>query len=340
MGKHIKTILKFCLFLGIGFVLVWWSVKDLSAIDKKHIREAVTGARYWLAIPGFLIILLSHYARALRWRLLIEPLGYKPAKPNVFFAVMAGYLANQAVPRLGEVLKCTSLSKYEKIPLDKLFGTVILERLIDMLCLGILFLFTMALQPDLYSRIMETFFQKGESATGQNNIIFYGSIGFGICVAVILAWMIIAKKSIADVWRIIKNLLMRVWEGLTTIIHLKKRVQFTLLTIIIWLCYTLGGYIGFLALNETMGYGLKESLMVLCAGSIGMIATPGGIGAYPFMLQKTLQLYNLNPGTGLAYGWLMWIMQTSVILIVGLISVIAFPWYNRKRGNIIDGKPI
>ncbi|RYG26215.1 MAG: flippase-like domain-containing protein, partial [Chitinophagaceae bacterium] len=131
MNKKIKTLLQYLFFFCLGFFFVWLSVKDINKEEWLQIRYAIENARYYLIIPVFIILGLGHYVRALRWRLLMEPLGYHPKKANTFFAVMIGYLANQGVPRLGEVLKCTVLAKYEKIPADKLVGTIILERLID-----------------------------------------------------------------------------------------------------------------------------------------------------------------------------------------------------------------
>ena len=107
MNKRFRTILQYGFFLGLGIFLVWWSVKDLTGEDRLQIKASLKTARYWLLIPVFGILFLSHLLRALRWKLLIEPLGYKPSTTNTLFAVFIGYLANQAVPRLGEVLKCT-----------------------------------------------------------------------------------------------------------------------------------------------------------------------------------------------------------------------------------------
>ena len=329
MTKQLRSIFRFLFFLGLGIIFVWWSVKDISTADKQHIREALSKARYWLAIPGFLILILSHWIRALRWRLLIEPMGYTPSKTNTFFAVMIGYLANQAVPRLGEVLRCSTLARYEKIPIDKLFGTVILERIIDTLSLGVIFVFTLAIQPELYDRIMNTFFNGGKTS-GSTNFIILGSIAAGIFIAAILIWMLITKKTFTDVWKLIKNIISRVWEGVVAIRHLKKRWAFVIYTILIWLLYTVCGYVGFLAFDEMQHYGLKEMMTVLCAGSIGMVATPGGIGAYAFLLQKTMQLYGTNSGLALAYGWVMWLIQIVVVLIGGLFSLIVLPLRNKS----------
>lgn len=335
MSKRLRTILQYAFFFGLGIFLVWWSVKDLSSDDRSHIRQALNRARYWLIIPVFGILFLSHFVRALRWRLLIEPLGYKPAKANTFFAVMIGYLANQAVPRLGEVLKCTVLARYEKVPADKLVGTIILERLIDALTLLLIFAITLAIQPDLYTQIMDTFFssrQAADASTEKSNtgtIILLALVLLAILA--LLAWMIIKKKKLKDLGYLIKNIIMRVVQGVSTIRHLRRRWYFIFLTVSLWSLYLAGGYLGFMALQETQQYGIKEAFTVLSAGSIGMIVTPGGIGAYALMLEKTMQLYGLQKGVALAFGWLLWLAQTAVILIGGLISFVALPIYNKRK---------
>src|SRR5438477_11305074 len=131
MKRKLFTILQYCIFLGLGIFLAWWSLKDLDHEKRNQIKTALSHARYWLIIPVLTVLVFSHLVRAIRRKLLINSLGYHLRTDNAFFAVMIGYLANSAIPRLGEVLKCTLLARYEKVPVDKLFGTIILERIID-----------------------------------------------------------------------------------------------------------------------------------------------------------------------------------------------------------------
>ncbi|MEP6699808.1 MAG: lysylphosphatidylglycerol synthase transmembrane domain-containing protein [Bacteroidota bacterium] len=332
MNKRLLTILQYIFFLGLGIFLVWWSIKDLTANDKSEIRKALQTARYWLIIPVFGILFLSHYVRALRWRLLIEPLGFVPSKANTFFAVLIGYLANQAVPRLGEVLKCTVLARYEKIPADKLIGTIILERIIDAITLLIIFGITLAIQPNLYARIIDAFFNSsGQKEEKKIATWILGLIVLAFILIVIGAWMIIKKKKMMDLVLLMKKISQSIIQGVSAIKHLKKRKLFIFFTVALWTLYLSGGYMGFMALQETSPYGVREAFTVLSAGSIGMIVTPGGIGAYAYMIQKTMQLYGLNEGIALAFGWILWLAQTSVILIGGLISFVAIPYYNKRK---------
>jgi hypothetical protein len=145
--------------------------------------------------------------------------------------------------------------------------------------------------------------------------------------------MIIKKKKPKDIVVIFKKILLRIWEGISAVKHLKKRKQFILLTILLWACYLYAGYIGFLAFKETNQYGIKEAFTILTAGSIGMVATPGGIGAYALLLEKTMIVYGLNQGVALAFGWILWLAQTIVIAVGGLIGFVAMPYYYKQKNR-------
>ena len=337
MKKKLGTIFQFIFFLGLGIFLVWWSIKDLDTEDKSHIKSALQHARVFLIIPVFAILLLSHFVRAMRWKLLIETLGYHPAKANTFFAVTIGYLANQAVPRLGEVVKCTVLSKYENIPADKLIGTIILERLIDAITLLFIFAITLVIQPNIYNDLIDTFFNPAETS-GKEDIPFYIVlfIALGIITLAVAIWMFIKKKNLKDLMSLCKRIWKSVWQGVGSIRHLRSRWLFLFYTLALWTLYFAGGYIGFSALRETEMYGIKEAFAILSAGSIGMIATPGGIGAYALLVEKTMQIYGLQKGVALAFGWLLWLVQTGVILVGGLISFGLLPLYNKKNKKDTD----
>ncbi|MBS1759692.1 MAG: flippase-like domain-containing protein [Bacteroidetes bacterium] len=332
MNKKLRTIFQYTFFFGLGIFLAWWSIRDLSAEQESEIRQALKSLDYRLVPPVIILLGLSHFARGLRWKLLIDSLGYKVQKKNTFFGVLIGYFTNEALPRFGEILKCTILSRYEKIPVEKLIGTIILERVIDALCLILVFIITLAIQPDLYTEIVNTlFYNKShgkEVANHTGQIIFF--IIIGIALISLFGWMIVKKKNFTDIRQILKKAWQNVLQGVGAIRHLKRRWEFILLTIAIWSIYLLGGYIGFLAFKETRHYGIPEAFTVLSAGSIGMIATPGGIGAYPIMLQQGMMLYGLEKGFALAYGWALWLAQVVTTTFGGILSFILMPLLNKK----------
>lgn len=332
MNKHLRTILQYLLFLGLGVFFAWLSLKNLNKEKIDQIKTALRDAKHWLIIPVFIMLFLGHLVRALRWKLLMEPLGYRPSTANTFFAVMIGYLTNQAVPRLGEVLKCTVLARYEKIPADKLIGTIIIERIIDALTLLIVFAITLLIQPHLYDELIEALFnsKSGETEKKMAGWIF-GLIVMGIILLIIITWMIIKKKTLKDLGAVLKMIGQRVIMGISSVRQLKKRGLFLFYTLVLWSIYLFGGYIGFMAMHDTQQYGIREAFTVLSAGSIGMIASPGGIGAYAYLLQQTMQLYGLSDVIALAFGWILWMAQTAVILIGGIFSFVAIPYYNKNR---------
>lgn len=333
MSKRFRTILQYLIFLGLGVFFAWLSLKNLDKEKTEQIMVAFRNARHWLIIPVFAILFLSHFVRAIRWRLLIEPLGYNPSRTNSFFAVMIGYLVNQGVPRLGEVVKCTVLARYEKIPVDKLVGTIILERIIDAITLLFVFGITLALQPELYTRILDAFFNTSPANSEEKGIstLLLTIILLGAVALLVGLWMFFKKKTVHDLVSLFKKIWKSVIQGVSAIRHLKKRRQFIFLTFSLWALYLSGGLIGFMAFQETEQYGIKEAFTILSAGSIGMIASPGGIGAYAYLIEKTMQLYGLNYTIALAFGWILWLAQTTVILLGGLISFAALPYYNKNR---------
>ena len=142
MQKKINSLLQYAFFLGLAIFLVWWSLSKISDEHWEEMKTAMRETNYWLLVPVAIALLVSHLSRAIRWKILMEPMGYKPSLINTYLAVLIGYFANQGVPRLGEVLKCTILSRYEKVPADKLIGTIVAERAFDLLCLILVFAIT------------------------------------------------------------------------------------------------------------------------------------------------------------------------------------------------------
>lgn len=331
MSKRLITILQYMFFLGLGLFFAWLSLKNVDQTDRLQIQKSLAESRRWLIAPVFLMLVFSHYLRALRWRLLLEPLGHHPGIMNTFFAVLIGYLVNLGVPRLGEVAKCTLLARYEKVPAEQLIGTIITERIIDALTLLLVFALTIGLQPGLYYQLLDTFFPTSPSQTSSSLSWVPLLIVSGIAGSFIIYWFAIKKRTLQELKKAAKIILQRFYAGIASIGALKRRFLFITLTLCIWSLYLLAGYIGFFAFAETARYGLQEALTILSAGSVGMIASPGGIGAYAYLIERSMQLYGLDHGIALAFGWLLWLAQTGVTLITGVLSFILLPWFNKKK---------
>lgn len=332
MKRKMLGFLKYMLFLGLGIFLVWWSLSGIPDDKWVDFKKAFATARYSLLIPIFFILTVSHLIRALRWRILMQPLGYYPTIGNTFFAVMVGYLANLAVPRLGEVLKCTILARYEKVPAEKLVGTIVAERAFDVISLAIIFLLAFLFQFEVV----------GDYAMALVRQVFIdktGEVSFTkafVAIAILAALIIIVKvwfNKFAHLKVVVffKKIMEGIWEGVISVRGLKRKLPFVICSIAIWALYLLGTWIGFYATTGTTGLGLDVALSALAFASVGMIITPGGIGAYALFLAKVLEKNGIAFELGFANGTLQWFAQFLIVLIVGFISLGLLPYFNKKK---------
>jgi hypothetical protein len=270
----------------------------------------------------------------------MEPLGYKPRTFNVYMAVLIGYMANLAVPRLGEVLKCTILARYEKVPADKLVGTIVAERAFDVLCLAIVIIVTLLTQADLIggyiTATLNEILQSKKGAFSTTRIIILLAALLIIVVAIVIVFK---KFKHIKLIQKIKTIFEGIWHGITSVRYLKNKGWFVFHTIAIWSMYLLSVQIGFWAMKETAGYGIPQALSVLTMGSLAMIVpTPGaGLGVYPLFVKRTLLVYGLIETIGFAFGQLMWSVQFFFALLSGAVALSLLPYFN-KRKEVVNEK--
>lgn len=331
MKKNLSTIVQYILFLGLGIGLIWYSSKDLTQTQIQELKDSFSQTRVIYILPVLLALLVAHYVRALRWRLLMKPLGYTPSRTNTFLVVLIGYLFNLLVPRLGEVMKCTMLAKYEKVPADKLVGTIVAERAVDLLSLVIITLIMLLTQFDLLGAPTLAALQKAIEGTSWARIIFILVSSIGV---LLLARWVLNHFTHVRFLRGLRKIWIGVWRGLTSIGRLKERGWFLFHTLAIWALYLGSIWVGFKAFPPVQGLGLNASVAILIFGSLGMIATQGGIGAYQLAVEKTLQLYGVSAVIGLAFGWVLWGAQTAIVLLAGMASLALLPLINHfKKSN-------
>ncbi|MBD0296686.1 MAG: flippase-like domain-containing protein [Bacteroidota bacterium] len=333
MKKSLLTILQYLFFLGLGIFFVWLAVKEISYQDWQHIKLSLSRARHWLIIPVVLLLLLSHYSRAIRWKILMETLGYHPSVFNTWAAVMIGYMVNAGVPRLGEVVKCTLLARYENVRADKLVGTILIERVVDLVCLFTVFVLALIFQGhvigDYTAELFSNFIKdKSGHVSAKKTAIIIGSTLLFFSLLFFLLKRFGHIDAVAKVKTGIKNIL----HGLNSIRLIQHKGLFFFHSLLIWALYLASTTIGMYALKETDHLGLGAGLTTLAVGSVGMVITPGGIGAYPLLVAKLMELYGLDyKTTGMALGWLLWTVQTLIVLGGGLIFSGLFSHHNKKR---------
>lgn len=320
--KTLVTILQYVVFLGLGVAIIFYMSSQLSDEQKDSMIDAIKGVKLWLLVPIFIVGFLSHYFRALRWKLLLQEVDIRPGITNTTFSVMIGYLANLVLPRAGEVAKCTVLARYEKVPADKMIGTIVAERAFDLLCLIIITIAAVVLQADVIGEYAEDVFGKVSEKT--NVFLFVLIAGILMVITLLLVYRRFRESKIG---RFIKGLT----DGVKSIINLRTRGLFLLYTLLIWLSYWFLIVLGFWSMAELEHLSGLCALVVLIFGSVGMITTQGGIGAYPYLVGKILLFYGVAEAYGLAFGWLSWSVQTGIVIILGVISLILLPIYNNTR---------
>jgi uncharacterized protein (TIRG00374 family) len=334
--NRVTTFIKFTIFLGLGILIIWLSLRGLTPEERVQILHSFRIANYNWVILTIVMGVMSHILRALRWKLFFEPLGYHPSLKNTFFAVMVGYFANMAFPRLGEVTRCGILARYEKIPFNKSFGTVITERAIDMIlfiCLFFLMIFTQAgtigqyLNNNIYPKLAEKF----------NNPMFGRMVLISAAVlgVVFIALVYLLRKRIAKtaLFNKILNMILGFWEGLKSLSQIRKPGLFIFYSVAIWGLYFVMIFACFFCFTDTSSLGPGAGLSALVLGSVGIMITPGGIGLYPAIIQETMLLYGIVRTTGLALGWISWTAQTSMILVTGGISLILLSFNKNANGK-------
>ncbi len=325
MNSRIFSVVKYLLFLSLAIFLLYWTFQGQ---DIGSLFNNIQQANYLWVLASVLACLIAHVLRAIRWTLLIEPLGYNISTKNAFYAVMIGYLANLAFPRLGEVSRCGVLHKTDKVPMNQLLGTVITERLFDLLLLLSTTLLAILLE---FKRISGFIYQhvwlKLETVFADGLVLWMSLISM-----VLILFFYAIRSKIRILIKPFSNSLKGFKSGLLSFWGMKNKGPFMLLSVLIWFCYFLSTYLCFFALSDTAELSPLAALSALVLGSLGMIVpVQGGIGAFHWMVAEGLGLYGIDKLHGLAFATLIHSTQLLVILIIGGISLIPTLLYRNKN---------
>lgn len=334
MKKKALSIFKYGLFIGLGISLVWIAIAQLSPEERENSYKAIANANYFWVVVSMVAGIVAHWSRAVRWRMLMEPLGHHPTVTNVFFAVCTGYLANYAIPRLGEVARCSLLTKYEKIPLTESFGTVIAERIVDMITMLLVFFITFAIQfDDIYGQVDKWIFTPAIAIGNKimaNKILLILSVA--VFIGVIAAFFLFRKRIRGMLSQKVEGLFKGFLEGFRSIRKVRNPWWFVFHSFLIWAMYYAMVHFVFYSFDATSHLGFKAGIAVLMFGSIGVMLTPGGLGIYPIMVGSVLlTMFDIPKELGQAFGWVAWSSQFILILILGAISLAMFPVLNKGK---------
>ena len=320
-------ILKFFIFLAIGCFLFWLVYKDQDVNRIESILEHGVDYR-WVWVSLFLGI-FSHISRTVRWSLMIEPLGKKPRMLNVFLSVMVGYLMNLVIPRMGEISRCGVLARYEKISFTKLLGTVVTERITDVIMLLLLTIIVVVSQ---FGEILQFLKNNPDIVEKADHILL--SPTMLIAVVVIVALVVFFRKNISksDFFEKIKKIITNFAEGLKTINKMNNKGWFIFHTVFIWFMYYLMLYVVFFSFDFTSSLSPIAGLTTFVLASFGMVApVQGGIGAWHFMAIQSLMVYGVEKSDGVIFAFLAHTSMTALLVVMGLISLLVLPFVNKRK---------
>jgi uncharacterized protein (TIRG00374 family) len=319
LKTKISKIASVFIPLLLGFGLIYYQFTTLSVEELNKIKFCFQKANYFYIFLSLIISLFGYWARAYRWKYSLQHLGYQTNFKNDFMSVCVSYFMNLTIPRSGEITRAALLKKYENVPFDKGFGTIVAERIVDLILFLLFVGLAFVLQFEkLYNFIKEKIaFEK---------IILFGIIGLILGVIFLLIWIYAEWKIIKK----IKNKFSGLIEGMLSIVMMKDKWKYIFFSFLIWFSYLLMFYIPIYALPETENIGFDIVIMGFIFGSLAVGFTNGGLGAYPLAIAMIFSLYGISNEIGTAFGWLAWTSQTILTIILGLLSYAFLPLYNKK----------
>ena len=313
---NIKKILKIIIPLILGGFLVWYS---LTIVSPSELIQYFKDANYWWIALGLVFGILSHLSRAYRWKFLLEPLGYKPKFLNSTLAVLVAYLMNIFLPRAGEVTRAAVMSNYEKIPFEKGFGTIVAERIADLIMMLIIISITLLIQFDFIWELLTKDFNPVKSI-----VSLLLSVGFFVGLFLYI------KKGKSKFALKIKKFFLGLKDGVLSIFNMKNKWAFIFHTVFIWGMYVAMFWATIPAVNG-LEVPVGGVLIGFIAGGLSIAATNGGVGLYPVAVASALALFGVDKITGNAFGWIMWTAQTAMIIVFGGLAFLLLPVVNKNK---------
>jgi glycosyltransferase 2 family protein len=332
LKKKILSVIQYLFFLLIGLVLLWLVFRK---IEIKDVAAEIRAAKYEWLLFSIILGVFSHIARAMRWNILIRSMGYKTDTQTTFYAVMVGYMANTAFPRLGEVTRCGVLSKKKDIPFNALFGTVISERVFDMIILIIIMIAVIFLQLSMLSAFVHKYIISYLSGMANRDNLIMAIIVLIIVIILPLVLFRIFFNRIRKlhIYNKVRDFLKGLLDGVKSIMKIRQKWSFLGLTLIIWTLYTLMTFTAFFALEATSGLGFIDAITVMSLGSLGMVApVPGGIGAYQFIVKAILtEIFLIPSEPAVSYSIILWAAQSAMIIVLGTLSYYILVFKKTKK---------
>jgi len=319
VNSKIKKFFSLSIPLLLGLGIIYYQYTTLTAQELQNIKSIFKKADYFYIYLSLFIALFGFWSRAYRWKYALNHLGYQTHFKNDLMTVCVSYLVNLTIPRSGEISRAALLKKYEDVPFDKAFGTIVAERIVDLIVFFLFVILGFALQ---FNKLYNFIFSK----ISLQNIVILLVVGVVLFILFILIWIYAEWNIIQKLKRKLSGLV----EGMMSILKMKDKWKYIFHSFLIWFSYLLMFYVTIFALPETKNIGFDVVVMGFIFGSLAIGFTNGGLGAYPLSIAKILMLYGISNDVGTAFGWLIWTSQTLLTICVGLISYILLPLLNKK----------
>jgi uncharacterized protein (TIRG00374 family) len=316
IGKWLAIVLP----LALGVFLIVYSYNKFSAEEIAEIKSHFKNANYNFIYLSIFIAFLGSAARAYRWKYSLEHMGYTTSFANNFMAVSIGYLMNLTIPRSGEISRALIVKKYNNIPFDKGFGSILAERIIDMIILCFFIGLAFLLQFDIVKAFII------DKIPVQKLIVLVS-----VCLLFGILFILLYLYSKAKIIITLKQKIAGLKEGLLSLVHMKKKWSYLFYTLAIWFSYILMFYISIFVIPETSTITLGAVITSFVIGSLAIAFTNSGFGSYPFLIAKILLFYNISETAGNAFGWIIWTSQMLLLVFLGGISFLMLPLFNRSK---------
>jgi uncharacterized protein (TIRG00374 family) len=319
LKNHLSKWLSIIIPIALGIGIIAYQYNKFTEAQISEIEGYFKNANYYYVILAVFIGFVGNAIRSYRWKYMLDHLGYESSFANNFMAVNIGYLLNLTVPKSGEISRAVIVKKYNNIPFDKGFGTIVAERIIDMFFL----LFFMLLAVILQFKIVKEFILDKMPLHLIEILLLAGTLGF-------IAFILIYKYSKLKIVALFKEKISGLKEGFLSVVHMKEKWNYFFQTLLIWGSYILTYYVATKAIPETSVLTIGAIITSFVVGSIAIAFTNSGFGAYPFLTSKVLLFYAIAEPIGTAFGWIIWTSQMLLVLILGLLSFLFLPILNRK----------
>ena len=321
MKKHIGKWLTILIPLLIGIGIIYYQFTTLTSDEIQKIKISFKKANYYYILLSLIIACVGYWSRAYRWKFALNHLGYQTKFSTNFFTVCVSYFVNLTVPRSGEISRAALIKKYENVPFDKAFGTIVAERIVDLLIFLLLVIVGFVSQ---FDKIYQ--FLLSENVSFQSLIITF-IVGLILFLIFIFIWIYAEWEIILKLKKKLSGLV----EGITTVYKMKDKWKYIFHSFFIWFSYLLMFYVAIFALPETSEISFDIVIMGFIFGSLAVGFSNGGLGAYPFSIALIFSLYGITKDVGTAFGWLVWTSQTILAILLGLISYVLLPVLNRNK---------